>query len=107
MTRAEAAGSVRREVLKKSDRAKLDPSSDAAFYAQPRFVTHVDDDFISKVTELYRRRVPRGAAVLDLCSSWVSHLPREVEYEKVWGPRDERDGAREEREVGWVLRAGL
>ena len=85
MTRAEAAGSVRREVLKKSDRAKLDPSSDAAFYAQPRFVTHVDDDFISKVTELYRRRVPRGAAVLDLCSSWVSHLPREVEYEKVWG----------------------
>ena len=23
--------------------------------------------------------------MLDLCSSWVSHLPREVEYEKVWG----------------------
>lgn len=46
---------------------------------------YVDDDFISKVIELYRRRVSRGVAVFDLCLSWVLYLLCEVEYEKVWG----------------------
>jgi SAM-dependent methyltransferase len=81
----ERAGRVRRDVLTRDDRTKLDASSDAAFYDQPRFVTHVDDDFLARVTELYRRRIPRNGAVLDVCSSWVSHLPREVEYARVWG----------------------
>ncbi|OUS49613.1 hypothetical protein BE221DRAFT_188922 [Ostreococcus tauri] len=79
------AGSVRREVLRREERQKLDGGADADFYSQPRFVTHVDDDFIARVTELYRRRLPRNGSVLDLCSSWVSHLPREIEYKKVWG----------------------
>ena len=83
--RCETAGSVRREVLKREDRAKLDRSPDSEFYAQPRFVTHVDDDFLANVTELYRRRIPPRSKVLDLCSSWVSHLPRDVEYGKVYG----------------------
>ena len=85
ITRCETAGSVRREVLKREERTKLDPSSDLEFYAQPRFVTHVDNDFLAQVTELYRKRIPPNAKVLDLCSSWVSHLPREVEYAKVYG----------------------
>ncbi|GFH06284.1 methyltransf_11 domain-containing protein [Haematococcus lacustris] len=38
-----------------------------------------------KVTQLYRERIPPGSSVLDLCSSWVSHLPDEVSYARVVG----------------------
>lgn len=37
------------------------------------------------MTELYRQRIPPGGVVLDLCSSWVSHLPPEVSYSRVVG----------------------
>ena len=65
--------------------AKADPSPDADFYAEPRFVTHIDDGAIAAVTGLYRRTFPTGGTVLDLMSSWVSHLPAEVEYAEVVG----------------------
>ena len=65
--------------------AKADPSPDAGFYAEPRFVTHIDDGAIAAVTDLYRRVFPAGGAVLDLMSSWVSHLPDDVEYAEVIG----------------------
>ncbi|KAG1664736.1 hypothetical protein FOA52_004744 [Chlamydomonas sp. UWO 241] len=55
------------------------------FYDQPRLVTHVDDGFLAQVTELYRQRIPEGGVVLDLCSSWVSHLPLDVKYSTVIG----------------------
>ena len=29
---------------------KMDPAPDAAFYAEPRFVTHIDDGAIAAVT---------------------------------------------------------
>ena len=38
-----------------------------------------------QVTELYRRRIPPDSVVLDLMSSWVSHLPEEVRYRRVIG----------------------
>jgi len=65
--------------------AKQDPSPDAAFYVQPRFVTHIDDAAIATVTQVYREMLPPGGAVLDLMSSWVSHLPAEVAYASVTG----------------------
>jgi SAM-dependent methyltransferase len=37
------------------------------------------------VTDLYRRFFPPGGAILDLMSSWVSHLPPEAEYARVVG----------------------
>ncbi len=39
----------------------------------------------AQVTELYRRRIPEDSVVLDLMSSWVSHLPDEVRYRRVIG----------------------
>ena len=48
-------------------------------------MTHVDDAFLRRVTQLYRQRIPEGGAVLDLMSSWVSHLPQEKQYERVVG----------------------
>lgn len=59
--------------------ARVDETPDAAFYAAPRFVRHIDEAAIAAVTEAIRRHVPPGADVLDLMSSWVSHLPPATE----------------------------
>ncbi len=64
---------------------KADPSPDPLFYAQPRLVTHIDDGAIAAVTALYREVLPPGGTILDLMSSWVSHLPPEIEYAGVTG----------------------
>jgi SAM-dependent methyltransferase len=64
---------------------RMDPSPDAEFYAVPRFVTHIDEGAIAAVTQVYRERLPPGGAVLDLMSSWVSHLPDDVAYASVVG----------------------
>ena len=37
------------------------------------------------MTQLYRERIPDTAVVLDLMSSWVSHLPPEKKYQRVIG----------------------
>jgi Methyltransferase domain len=65
--------------------ARQDETPDEAFYAQPRFVTHIDDPAIAAVTQLYREYFPAGGRILDLMSSWVSHLPPEVTYSGVTG----------------------
>jgi hypothetical protein len=64
---------------------RFDESPDAFFYRQPRFVTHIDEPAGVAVTQLYREVLPAGGAVLDLMSSWVSHLPPEVMYRRVVG----------------------
>ncbi|MEB3333698.1 MAG: methyltransferase domain-containing protein [Cyanobacteriota bacterium] len=72
-------------LLSSADRRKLDESDDALFYAEPRFVQHLDGGFRSRLTALYRERIPAGAVVLDLMSSWVSHLPDDIVYQEVIG----------------------
>ncbi len=73
------------QVLTQAHRTKLDGADDALFYAEPRFVHHLDGAFRQRLTALYRQRIPSCAVVLDLMSSWVSHLPDEVTYEQVIG----------------------
>ncbi len=63
---------------------RVDESPDAHFYRSPRLVTHIDDAAISAVTQVYREVLPAGA-ILDLMSSWISHLPPEVAYSRVVG----------------------
>ena len=64
---------------------RLDESADAQFYDVPRLVTHIDDATIAALTQVYRERLPRGGVILDLMSSWVSHLPSDVTYARVAG----------------------
>ena len=64
---------------------RADESDDAAFYVQPRLVTHIDAAAVDAVTALYREVVPPGGDVLDLMSSWVSHLPADVAYGRIAG----------------------
>ena len=64
---------------------RVDESPDALFYREPRLVTHIDDATIEALTKLYRELLPAGGRVLDLMSSWVSHLPPEIHYARVAG----------------------
>jgi SAM-dependent methyltransferase len=64
---------------------RYDESDDERFYDFPRFVTHIDDAAVAAVTQLYRDYLPAGGAILDLMSSWVSHLPPEIAYARVVG----------------------
>ena len=52
---------------------RADPTPDADFYVPPRFVTHIDDDAIAAVGDLYAE-LGIGGDVLDLMGSWVSHF---------------------------------
>ena len=72
-------------LLRPENRTKLDPSNDIDFYSFPRFVTHVDESFIEQLTELYRAKLQPQTRILDLMSSWVSHLPEEMEFGHVEG----------------------
>ena len=70
-------------LLQPHQRAKLDSSEDSLFYSFPRFVNHVDENFINKLTQLYRQKLQPQTRILDLMSSWVSHLPPEIEFSHV------------------------
>ena len=65
--------------------SKADPSPDGVFYAAPRLITHIDAGAIAAVTALYRRLLLAHGTVLDLMSSWVSHLPPERHFGSVIG----------------------
>lgn len=72
-------------LLLPEQRAKLDESDDSFFYDYPRLVTHVDDNFIAQLTALYGERLQPEMHILDLMSSWVSHLPPEMTFPHVEG----------------------
>jgi hypothetical protein len=65
--------------------AKEDAADDADFYAEARLETHIDDAAIAALTDFYRVALPPGGVVLDLMSSWISHLPGDVTYGEVIG----------------------
>ena len=71
--------------LRPNQRTKLDSSDDSQFYSFPRFVTHVDEGFIQQLTDLYRLRLKPNTRILDMMSSWVSHLPEEMKFAHVEG----------------------
>lgn len=64
-------------------------SSDLIFYESPRFVTHIDDPAIAALTKYYKEAFPPsntpGVALLDMCSSWISHYPAGYKQERIAG----------------------
>ena len=64
---------------------RQDESDDAHFYREPRLVTHIDDAAIAAVSKFYGELIPPGSHVLDLMTSWVSHLPPELPLAGVAG----------------------
>jgi hypothetical protein len=54
---------------------RLDESPDTRFYSQPRVnVQHIDEYAVKAISKHYADVLPKGGAVLDLMSSWTSHL---------------------------------
>ena len=96
-------------VLEESQRYKLDGSDDTLFYNEPRFVHHLDAGFRARLTQLYRERIPPCAEVLDLMSSWVSHLPDDITYDTVVGHglNDEELAANPRLDRHWVQNLSL
>lgn len=72
-------------MLQPPQRTKLDETDDREFYSVPRFVTHVDENFIQQLTDLYRERLKPDTRIFDMMSSWVSHLPDEMKFAHVEG----------------------
>ncbi len=64
---------------------RADETDDALFYEQPRLVTHIDDAAIEALTSFYRQVLEGRQSVLDLMSSWISHLPADTPLERVAG----------------------
>ena len=65
--------------------AREDSGDDELFYLQPRLVKHIDEPACAALTDYYARALPTGGDVLDLMSSYASHLPAEAVYGRVVG----------------------
>tara|TARA_Y100001968_G_scaffold327816_1_gene373661 strand:- start:105 stop:755 length:651 start_codon:yes stop_codon:yes gene_type:complete len=68
-----------------NDREKIDTAADEIFYQHPRYVHHLSESFRTRLTNLYSEYILSHHVVLDLMSSWVSHLPPNIGYKKVIG----------------------
>ncbi len=77
--------SIEKDYLPSNIFCRADETDDERFYDFPRLVAHIDNGAIRAVTELYREFFPEGGAILDLMSSWISHLPPEIGYARVAG----------------------
>ncbi|MBU4564726.1 MAG: class I SAM-dependent methyltransferase [Desulfarculus sp.] len=62
-----------------------DEVPDAVFYDHPRLVGHLDSQASANVAVLYGGLIPPGSRVLDLMSSFQSHLPPRLELAEVVG----------------------
>lgn len=65
--------------------ARVDESDDELFYQVPRLVLHIDESTVTALTLYYADVLGEGSRVLDLMSSWVSHLPPQLSFARVAG----------------------
>ncbi len=54
---------------------RIDEGDDALFYREPRLVVHIDEAAIRQIGRIFDELLPAEGALLDLMSSWRSHLP--------------------------------
>ena len=64
---------------------RMDESDDRLFYTQPRLVVHIDDHAIASIGRYFSEALPENGVILDLMSSWRSHLPSDFHAERVVG----------------------
>jgi len=64
---------------------RVDENPDSLFYESPRFVQHIDDTAIENVSSIYAGFLKPGMKVLDLMSSWQSHIPKDMDFSRVTG----------------------
>jgi len=64
---------------------RQDAQPDTVFYTKPRLTQHLDNTAISMVKNTYDRFLGDGMHVLDLMSSWQSHIPERHRLDRVVG----------------------
>jgi SAM-dependent methyltransferase len=64
---------------------RQDNRSDRIYYQKPRLVQHLDNRAIQVVKDIHGRLLHKGMRVLDLMSSWKSHLPEDLRLDKLSG----------------------
>src|SRR6266508_6778510 len=57
---------------------RYDSTDDRLFYVEPRRVVHIDDGAIEALGRIYTEVLPGSGTLLDLMSSWRTHLPDEL-----------------------------
>ena len=62
-----------------------DEAPDHYFYSQPRLVVHIDDSAIEAIGEFFAGYLPEAGWILDLMSSWRSHMPERFSGRKLVG----------------------
>jgi len=62
-----------------------DQAPDTQFYREPRLVQHIDDTAIEMVRNTCGRFLKDDMDVLDLMSSWQSHLPEGLKFNRLAG----------------------
>lgn len=72
-------------VLRKSSFRRLDETPDSLYYVNPRIVEHIDEKAVIALTGFHSKQLKelskkmygesRRLDILDICSSWTSHLP--------------------------------
>ena len=64
---------------------RADDGDDGAFYVEPRLVAHIDDQAREALAAFYRGMLRPDSDVLDLMSSYHSHLPDDMRFKSVIG----------------------
>ncbi len=64
---------------------RIDDGDDLAFYAPPRLVSHIDEGAVAALSAYYAESLPPGGVIFDMMSSWVSHLPADLQAAEVIG----------------------
>ncbi len=54
---------------------RVDEGPDPWFYVQPRLLVHIDDKAIAAIGCYFGKHLPKHGVILDVMSSWRSHLP--------------------------------
>jgi len=62
-----------------------DEKPDQVFYLEPRLVVHTDEHAIAAITGYFGNTLPQNGVVLDMLSSWRSHMPEISAMGKVVG----------------------
>jgi SAM-dependent methyltransferase len=64
---------------------RYDESDDRNFYLYPRLTAHIDEAACRAVSQIFREELPAGGRVLDLMSSYHSHIPDDLHVGEVVG----------------------
>lgn len=64
---------------------RVDESDDVNFYREARLVLHIAESASDALKTYYDLNLPKQGRILDLMSSWASHLPLDNSYAQVTG----------------------